>query len=262
MQRGLGPSLAWRKNREALKDATWVILTDDDRAPKIASKFFDGAIHVYPVLRHPTKNLTDEIHRCLLSDSQFLMAPPDTVFADGSIASMLRCATQPKTVVGVAHVRVNPTFLDSMPYLTPAPMVTHAWEHLHKSWIYAEESEYANSFTGGVSWRYLNPSTIAVQHRLPTPYLVNFKYADLEYFSHERFSVWDHEWPTLLVHHERWRYIGSSDAAFIAEVTDQDKNIPPPGYLPPDETDAFHRDLIHNKTNRLFFSIFRKGYIK
>jgi hypothetical protein len=54
----------------------------------------------------------------------FLMAPPDTIFSDGSLTSFIKIAAQHNVCVASAHVRVLPSFLaDVENYSHPTPIV-------------------------------------------------------------------------------------------------------------------------------------------
>lgn len=256
-KRALLPSLYFKKNRDAIQKAHWVIVTDKEEAYELASELFpEMTIECY-YPRTAEQDIQTEIESCLRKNAQLLMCPPDTVFANGTIPNLINAGAQYRSVVGMPHVRVNPSFLEGMPIMASSQLVSHAWAHLHDSWKFSEVAEYTNSYIGGVSWRKIAPRLIAVQHRLPTPYLVNFKPSDLEYFQHEEFNVWDHEWPSKLVNEERFRYIGSSDAAFAVEITERDLNCAVPQYTNPEEPDAFCRDQSHNKFNRQVLSILR-----
>lgn len=258
-KRGLLPSLYFSKNRLALENAntTWVLITDKEEAFHRAQELFPNIKIECYLPRRPEQDIQSEIENCLRTKSPFLMAPPDTIFSNGAIPTLIEAGRQPKTVVGMVHTRVNPSFLDAIPSMTGAQLVSRAWEHLHRSWKWSEVKEFTNSNVGGVSWKKLSSHLVQVQHRLPTPYLVNFKPSDLEYFRHEQFSVWDHEWPTKLVNEERWRYIGSSDAAYAVEVTEERMNCAASEYTDPNEPDVFGRELSHNKLNRQVLAILR-----
>jgi hypothetical protein len=93
--------------------------------------------------------------------------------------------------------------------------------------------------------------------------LANWIPEDYAFFINQpSFGSYDHTWPgERLIRQERQRYVGSSDAAFICEVTDFDKNIPPwtPEHLKVLQVhpDAFYRDNWHNAVDRLTVCIFR-----
>ncbi len=204
--------------------------------------------------------LLNEMGACITYNCQSLTAPPDTIWGDGSITNMIEVGSQRDTVVFAAHARVLPTIIDHSPMKSNAGLVKLAWEHLHKTWKDAEVGLVkVNSYIGGVSWRYLDENLYSVCHRLPTPYLCNYTPEDLVYFKNQiHYGVLDHSWPAeCLIHTERMRLMGSSDGAFMVEITEAANNIPPVEHYHPDEADHFWRNLKHNKVNRMFSVIFR-----
>jgi hypothetical protein len=212
-----------------------------------------------------------ELSRALTFNRKLLIVPPDTVWGDGSVPHLLEVADQRDVVVFAAHVRVLPDLLENIRAgsdqnrfgpdpITNPKLVSLAFKHLHKTW---QESQYGleqiNSYMGGVVWRYLSENLYAVNHRLPTPYVINPTPEDITYFQHQiHFGVLDHSWPhACLIETERQRVVGSSDAAFMVELTDAEANIPPVAHYRADEPDLFWRNLSHNKVNRMNTIIFR-----
>lgn len=234
---GLMQSLKWPKNDAATKGADSVIV------PSLES--------LMPIL-------LETIEECLTDNEPMLMACPDFIFSDGSIATMLEYS-RPGTCVGMVHTRVNPTIIDDLGEvgLNGSQLVSKAWKHLHDSWKGADcTKEFSNCYSGGVSWR-AQGDLILVQHRLPTALLVNFIPSDLDFFKDERFDAWDHRWPSTW--QNRQRLIGSSDAAFMVEITEVDSHCPALGPVNMLQEDWFHGVLEHHKTNRQFVSVLRKG---
>lgn len=270
-------SLSAPKNAAALEGATWVFLTRESHRVRLEKAINDSPIRVkdieFMVLgpefeENPhaagsfmLQGLLMEMGRCITFGAQSLTAPPDTIFGEGTIANMRELARGRDTVIFAAHVRVTPEIDQELGKgLSNAQLVTAAWKHLHKTWEDAQDGlEKTNSYIGGVSWQYLANGLYSVCHRLPTPYLINFTPEDLVYFKAQiHYGVIDHFWPDqCLIDFERMRFIGSSDAAFMVEVTPADKNIPPIEHYRADEADAFYRNLKHNKVNRLFRVILR-----
>lgn len=207
---------------------------------------------------------------CLKEGSQLLTAPPDTIFGDGTVPNLLHIGNQDGTCVAVAHPRVSPSifaqFKKGQPFSNPQ-LVTAAWKHLHKAMSEGEAGlQRSNSFVGGISWRKLpsDNSLVSVQHRLPTCYLASFTPGDITFFQQPHdglpptYGTWDHGWPgQCLIPQQRQRYVGSSDACFIIELTDEDKNVPPLMNGNPYEPDAFWRTEPHNAHNRQQCVIFR-----
>lgn len=293
--RGCVRTLSWPRNKAAMDGATWEIVTKSDDAPKIrhmVEETFPNIKFEIKVVPPTIKMMVGDVdtakvdHSVLIllylqgavkaaidSGSRFLLAPPDTLFSEGSIPNLIKIGSQAGTVVAVPHPRVLPGIVDQLgdEPVEAQDMVEAAFEnYLHESWVRAEIGhQQQSSLVGGVAWRKLSgplePFLAAVQHRLPTVYLANFLPEDYAYFLNQpSFGCYDHGWPgERHIRQERWRSVGSSDAVFICEVTDKDavNNIPP--WTPEHQKvmehtpDAFYRDQLHNCTERLFVHVFR-----
>ncbi len=162
--------------------------------------------------------------------------------------------------VAVSHVRVKPTILKEPDFAkSNAHLVAASWRNLHRTWTEAEIGrELTNSYIGGVSWRRIRDGLYAVSHRLPTIYLAQVDRSDVEWFENYKVvGAWDHAWPSKVAMEQRQRTIGSSDAAFIAEVTPEFSNIPHCQPRDPDQPDKYWSDKAHNFVNRNVAAIFR-----
>ena len=205
--------------------------------------------------------LIDHVRNCFLTGNAAFIAPPDTIFGDGTIDAICKVGEPRGVCVAVPHVRANAGALDKLPEqpLTNAGLVDFAWENLHKTWADANASlQNTNSMTGGVSWRELRKGLYAVSHRLPTCYLANVDKTDVDWFASQfDTGTWDHTWPAKLVKEQRQRTIASSDAAFMVELTREQENIQPCFPADPLEPDKFFRDLEQNYVGRNVVSIFR-----
>ena len=212
--------------------------------------------------------LRNDIAYSIQEKSKMLFAPPDTVFGDGSIYNLLSIGSGDGVCVSVAHPRVLPSVIEEIETLgatrgsmTNAQLVTLAMRYSHDSWKYAEIGHpQNNSYIGGIAWRELSRGLYSVSHRLPTPYLMDFTESDWSWWwGTVSFGALDHTWPgERLIRQQRMRYVGSSDACFIAEITDADKNVPPivqENHRPRD--DGYWGDGVHHATNRLFNVIWR-----
>lgn len=267
-------SLSWPKNRDCLDGATWTFLTLEDDVPKIEAALKESGIQIeninfmlLPKNFNPhqagsliNEGLLIEMQNCIMYNTKMLLAPPDTIFGNGSIRSMLEVARQRDSVVFAVHARVNPT-IEATTEMSNAKLVTAAFKNLHKTWSEAVDGgrEKVNSYIGGVSWKWVGDGLYAVTHRLPTPYVFNWTPEDIVYFKNQlHWGTIDHSWPhECLVHTERMRVIGSSDAAFMVEITPENENIPPVAAYHENEPDLFWRNLSHNKVNRMFSVILR-----
>jgi hypothetical protein len=275
-------SLSWPDNRAAIRDATWTLFTkeqDIQRAEALVKKTGVDNIEIGVIpgnVEGNSPNMGWVLLQCLFTmmevsvkdGSRVLMAPPDTIFSDGSIEALKVLGSTDGTCVAVPHPRVSPSIFGSIKDSAPTAdeLVRFALKHGHRAWSEAEDGhEKQNSFIGGVSWRRLGKKIIGVTHRLPTVYLAHFRPSDLSFFKqpHDNlpptFGAWDHTWPSVLLEQERLRVVGSSDAAFILEVTKEDLNVPPQSPINPLEYDAFWRNQFHNRMLRQFSYIMREG---
>lgn len=274
-------SLSWPKNREALKDASWLICSkkeDKDEAlglamkTKITEKFEyfemnDAIVGNSPNMgRFMLHALQAAMDLCLKDGARMLTAPPDTIFSDGTIPALLLYGAYGDTCVAVPHARVSPSIFGSLKEgpLSGAELVSRAIKHGHKAWTTQElGAEPSGSFVGGVLWQKIAPNLYSVQHRLPTVYLSSFTSKDVMFFRQPHggyepvYGLWDHVWPALLVQDERQRTPGSSDVACIVEVTKEELNIPPPTVPNAAEPDAFWQREFHHRMNRQFSYIMR-----
>lgn len=288
--RGLVKSLLWPKNKAALQQARWSIwgnLDDTQRIYEIATQLIpfhqiefrqkvitSGGVDLLSMMMQTMRKCADE-------RVPMLTAPPDTIFSDGAIETLLAYGEQKETCVAVPHPRVLPEIMNEIQFgraPTNGELVTMALEkYPHACWTTAEyDRPVSGTSVGGICWQKVADKTYAVQHRLPTVYLANFIEDDRKFFSRPwknvppQYGMWDHEWPgaelfpecrihppTMVGDKERMRTIGCSDAAFICECTEHWKNIPTQRVINPNDKDAFHRDENHNRINRQYLTCFR-----
>lgn len=264
-RRGTLRSLSFKRNKARLfqENAVWNVCTDAKDIPYLEKQFF---IH-FPELEvvfKPTEELRDYtdtvqsamlwiMKKCLETGDKLLLAPPDTIFADGAVDGLLAAGREKGTCVAAAHPRVLPEILsEELSYSIPATeMVNLAWKYLHKSWTDAEWGHpYYNGYVGGVQWSKVHDKVMSVIHRLPTVYLADFTDEDLKYFkSVISFGHFDHMWPgDILIPRGRQRYVASSDLAFMVEITEKNKNVPP--IIPNAPLEGFWRSHAHNEINK------------
>lgn len=264
-------SLAYYKNKEAIENSCsiWNIFCDDNQIPTIeeATKLIfpkvkfniQSTAHLRAFIDQHQSAMCFQIDACLKAKERLLFVPPDTVFANGSVPAMMKAGREPKSCVAVAHPRVLPEFLPEMLGHSgdPEHLVYTAWKNLHQSWSDAEVGHpRQNSFEGGVRWEELSENLYSITHHLPTVYFADFTEEDAMYFKTcIGFGNWDHLWPSdILIRQVRQRFIGSSDAAFICEITQREKNIP---HVKAGNPDLFWREHPHNLHNRQTNVIYR-----
>lgn len=276
-------SFSWPLNKAALEkeNVVWSLHTNRKDAARLIQICKRTGVENYEVSELPEVlegghpdigsillgQFKGEISRCLETNSRLLIAPPDSIFGDGTIGALLRMGSQEGVCVAVPHPRTLPSifeypsrFCESLKEtLGNADLVTETFRHLHRTWSEAEVGfDKINSYVGGVCWKKLSEGLYSVQHRLPTNYLLHFIPSDLQFFEKQIcFGAIDHLWPTKLIQEERERVVGSSDVAFICEVTDPSQNIPPNYPYMKKEPDRFWRNAPHNSFFRQVNVIFR-----
>ncbi len=285
LEKALGQSFQWPKNQAAIAHAKWTIFThpsDLDQVMAVAEKVFPGEIEIQKY-SGSKEELTQKrgilmcqamclvIEKCLAENAQFLMATPDFIWSDGSLPVLIQLGDQKNVCISLPHPRVLPTILDfihTMPR-NNYDLVTLAMKHPHGSWTTSEFGRNPHgSFMGGIIWRKSGPGLITLQHRMPSPYLVNFVKSDLDFFRQDTathqaaFGAWDHDWACKLAREQRSRMILSSDLAFMAEVTTAMDNLPPLRPANAREPDEFWlqertQPLLTHQLNRQYIATFR-----
>ena len=268
LQRALVRSLAWPQNAAALKDnvVEWRIFTRQVDAARIkdilAPLGFPITITVIDVNKQPCPLIDaarSVLRDCRDDGSMFMTAFPDIVFGDGSIRTMMELAQQEESCVIAPHIRVTPNFMPAMtdPMFGPS-LVTTALAHAHSTWTEAcSKRRVSNTFYGGVSWEQIG-DLYYVRHSLPNPWIANITASDIEWFDKEpQWGTYDHNWPAKIMDEGRAVIVGSSDAAFIVEVTDQLKNNANLVSLDPQDPDKFYRKEPHHKDLRSYVTVFR-----
>lgn len=266
-RRGCLASLTAGDNLKIINKSIWHIFTHEEDIGSLQSAMNEAGVKNFSL--RSTKKLRDYIDPaqsaliqmikdCLERKVKFLMAPPDTIFGSGSLRGMLDLCKQSGDCVAVAHPRVLPAILnENLNGLTNSELVSMAWGYLHRSWGEAEVGHInQNSYIGGVAWEKISEKQISVIHRLPTIYMADFIKSDLDYFTVvPGFGHYDHKWPgDVLVPMNRQRYIRSSDEAFIVEITEAHKNVPPQSAGP---KDGFWQANAHNEANAKMPVIFK-----
>jgi hypothetical protein len=270
MRNGLVPSLLWEKNRSAIRHAQWHIYTPlalNDRVIDICHRVgLDIVMHEIEPITNGGITLAavmrEFIMDCAAEGDPFLVCPPDTIFGEQSLETIVAMSREPHSVVSVAPVRVNPTFMDGFDGepMSNARMVSRAWQHLHPTWRDANiRNPKINSFIGGVSWKQTADNLYSVTHLLPTPFLIHPHPSDSEWFRlYGGPGTFDHHWPAKIVDEGRQRFIGSSDGAFAVEITNENENLPPMYPTDPNNPSQYSCTNKHNHVNRNTVVIFRR----
>lgn len=277
LDKALCTSLSWSKNKPYIENADWLVTSDSYESIKkidsvIVKHFPKRSFQsfVYPEISKPgtdsgmllIKSVQAAVDICLKANSPMLMATPDFIYGNGTIETFFKIANESGSCATIANVRVLPSILKVLAsgesYSgSNADLIKDAFQCLHASWKQSPN----NLFRGGVKVMDLGHGRWAVQHFIPSPFFVNFIDDDKNYFKewHEGkppgFGYWDHVWTTHLLDNGRIRFIGSSDAACMIEVTDEDKNVPPLNAAG-DPPNKFFRNHFHNRILHQFVTTF------
>lgn len=277
-------SLLQPRNKAALaaSDVTVALYSD----PATMEEAAETADHLGTVERHwiePTANapqtqqaaIMAEIRRCIDEDATCIMVCPDNFWGDGTLPNLLAIAGEAQGIcLAVPHPRVNrlsfecrlmgDSLIAGGKTLDNGNLVYRAMQVLHPSWTNARETPFpadTSSFNAGISWSGIGDGLYAVSHLLPTVFVARFIEADYilfrEAIAKGLAGIWDHHWPIMLVNTGRQRVIGSSDAAFIVELTDADSHNVPLTPNDPKEPNRYHRDAPHIRANRNVTAIWR-----
>lgn len=268
MRNGLLTSLMWPTNLAAIRNAVWHIYTSEESREETVDIVKDSGLSIVVHMVKPEwggQLLANAIRECIMDcaaeGDSMLVCPPDTIFGEQSIETMVAVAREPKIIVSAPPVRVNQEFMEDFTgeRITNAQLVSLAWKHLHATWRDANiQLSHTNSFAGGVSWKQIGHKLYSVTHLLPTPFLIQPAPSDGEWFRlYGTPGSWDHLWPAKLVDEGRQRLIASSDAAFCVEVTMKDTNIPPLYPTDPINPSLYVGSNKHNHVNRNTVCVFR-----
>ena len=255
-------SIGW--NREALEGALWRIYTDDEACVREILKTdlelsFEAVRPSVGTGAGLLQAMIQELETCVQEESAFLAAPPDMIFGAGTIQTMRKIASEGKYLcVTVPHPRVVADTFPELETTSNARLVKLAIEHMHPAWQVSNIDLPENAaYPTGVAWRPVGKNLDAVSARVPTPHLVQAKLADIEFLKSKGPGAWDHLWPEELVKEQRQRIIGSSDAAFMVELTPRNRHMAHCYRRLAQEPDKYKLNLEHHKVNRNTVTIWR-----
>lgn len=275
-ENGCVRSLCWPRNRLALRRAVafdlWTMPADAKRAKNAAERL---GLPVNVQMLEPYKHGDDEARKrslfrallgemtlCVDQSSAFFWTAPDSVFGDGTAASVMELGAVPGVCVALAPMRVRAEgFIEAMGDgpIENASLVKLAFERMHPSFEQAEATrQLTNSFESGVSWRRLADGLYAVTHLCQSAYLMQPSKSDRSWFrDFNKFGAYDHAFPRRLVEEQRQRVIGSSDAAFVAELTSVEAHVPKLAGTDPAEPDRYRYSSPQQAANRNVVCIWR-----
>jgi len=176
--------------------------------------------------------LQDVLKKCVNEDALLVVAQPDLIFSDGSIANAVALANGKGVSIAAAHPRVSTQGISktgikeklvSGEGINSKMLVKYSLDNQHSTLKYANDINDTNTTSSGISTRVLEANSMAVIHNLPAVYVAAPTKSDEKFFNRQiSFNTIDKVWPAILLREMRLKYIGSSDIFFCAELTDDD----------------------------------------
>lgn len=265
-------SLLQPRNRTAIpSDVTVSLYSDAETMPAMERmvRQLGGVIECHPI--QPSDNYTaqsaafaDEIGRCVKEDAGLVIVNPDCFWGNGSLGNLLAIAGEQNVCVAVPHPRVErEAFLAELPdeSLDNPALVSLSMKTLHQSWKDADaDGVNVNTWHTGISIRSAGNLHV-VSHLQPTVFFARPTARDYGYFAERKAipGLWDHHWPEILAQEQRLRVIASSDAVFIAELTEAHTHTTPLKPTERGDLSTYHRDAAHVRMNRGIVSVWREG---
>jgi hypothetical protein len=257
-------SLLWPRNLAALNsvEVLWDIYTHQGSELEVreAAGFLPigdtDKVDITIVPPEKDAALRPALEKAWKAHAYFMPAPPDLIWGDGSIASLLKLMPFAYgRCLAVPHVRVAAgRFMDGFTGepMTNAQLVKRSFSTLHESFVGAEvPSLTQNTHTTGVVWTRLAENLYAAGFFLPTIHMMQPTEDDVKWFKGTPGpDHWDHRWPAVLVGTDRHRIIASSDAAFMAELTEDESVHPRRHPTEKGKWDQYAGKLAHHVQNR------------
>jgi len=188
-----------------------------------------------------------------------ILMPGDVIFGDGTIPSLLRIIGHGKNrAVAAAHARVAPgAFLKAWTGepMGNAELVRAAMATLHPDMASCKLPEGKNAaWHFGVGWGELGENLFSVTNHLPTIHAIDPMREDVTHYESAKPGEWDHEFPSTLLAADRYRLVGSSDAAFAAELSPKPKSG---RHFDEHPVDSYKTAKPHNLVNKSAMCIWR-----
>jgi len=186
--------------------------------------------HARDIMSNFMVHILDE---CIKNNALMLIAQPDIIFSNGSVSNLVELSDGKGVSISLAHPRVSIESLKKnnidIANLSENTlnMVKVAMKCKHESLLQTIETNDINStISTGIATRKIS-SGLAVIHNLPAVYLCSPIKDDLSFFKRRPdFNSIDKHWPNLLFRQSRLKVVGSSDIAFLIELTSDDDKRP------------------------------------
>jgi len=168
-------------------------------------------------------------------NAMILWMPPDCIYSDRSVYNLVTLSDRKGVSIAVPHARVSSScvrdsgiinnFLDSK--VDSSLLMDLTLQCMHASLRFADETLNNNTTDGGIATRKLDKNNLAVIHNIPSVQLYSPTNDDISFYKKRvTFSDNDHVWPHMLYRQSRLKVVGSSDIAFLVELTDDDDKTP------------------------------------
>ena len=258
-------SLDWPENKKALERATWSVHTTQEDENAVREILGDRRVEITHtrisggIGQQLSSCLGSEMTACYQRRAAMLLAPPDTIFGEGTIQTLVSLGEGGNNAISAPHPRVVlETFPDLKEPTSNAKLVSLAFEHMHEVWSLSNTKLLKNNAYGsGTAWREIGPGLYAVTMRIPTPYFIRPTARDVETLAAAGSGGWDHKWPQTLMREQRHRIVGSSDGAFMVELSPLNLPQGKTKDINWDEPDEYSGKLLHHQVNRNTVTIWR-----
>jgi len=185
---------------------------------------------IHKVVADRITNFFIDILKISVTDKALvLVSMPDSIFSENTVSNLVSLSDGKGVSIAVAHARVSyecsvDSWLNDSELfngkLNSELLVEYAMKCMHDTLKYADDMEDNNATLDGLSTRRLNNNNLAVIHNLPGPYLLTPIDDDINFFIRRgSFNMIDKLWSHMLLRQSRLKIIGSSDLAFIVELT-------------------------------------------
>jgi hypothetical protein len=176
------------------------------------------------------------LEKCVSNNALMLLALPDFIYSNGSISNLFKLSDGKGVSVAVPHPRVSYECIEEGKIniknllksgISSSMLVKMAGQCKHSSFSFSDELMDKNSTSDGISTRKLNYNCLAVTHNLPNVCLLSPIKDDVSFFKRRiSFNDIDHLWPNMLLRQSRLKVVGSSNIAFMIELTYDNDKIP------------------------------------
>jgi hypothetical protein len=175
---------------------------------------------------------------CEEKDHVVFYLPPDTLFSEGSLVSLIHHYGDEPVHVAVPHLRVDRERENFSLPCAHEEMVKQAWDILHYT---ARLSKYG--IEPSVRHKGITLRRTGMEHAIPTIYYCNFDRADAIWLAdyYTRKYLWDNQWTANCFSRGKLRIVGSASMACCFETTNAADNHPDAV-----EGARFDRTAMHN----------------